>query len=369
MAEPFKEWFNPSVVRALGERQHALDPRFPLERFVAEATDGLAALELKGRVTHIAEALRRALPAEWPAAVERLLAAAPAALDGEEAVGQHVAMWPLLHVVEVHGLGDPARSLAALGELTRRFSAEFAVRPYLHHHPGLAWAAMHRWAVSDDVHQRRLASEGARPRLPWGGRVPALITDPGPGLAVLERLKDDPALYVRKSVANHLNDVTKDHPERALAVARIWLHGASDDRRWVVRHALRMLVKQGQPEALALLGFEAPKVRLTALSLSAAEAWIGDTLTLSATLEGDVSQALVIDYALQTPGARPERPSEKVFKGLTATINPGEPLALRLNHKLREVTTRTLRPGPARISLLVSGERVGGADFTLRAPG
>ena len=108
------------------------------------------------------------------------------------------------------------------------------------------------WTKDPDVHVRRLCSEGTRPRLPWAIRIPAFIKDPGPVLPILEALKDDSQLYVRRSVANHLGDIAKDHPDLVFGICERWLEGASADRRWIIRHALRHPAKKGIQAALRL---------------------------------------------------------------------------------------------------------------------
>ena len=136
--------------------------------------------------------------------------------------------------------------------LTRRFSAEFSIRPFLVRDQTRTLARLLEWTTDPDPHVRRLCSEGSRPRLPWGMRLTAFVQDPGPVLPILERLKDDPSLYVRRSVANHLGDIAKDHPERVFALCEAWLDGASNERKWLIRHALRHPAGKGHPTALAL---------------------------------------------------------------------------------------------------------------------
>ena len=136
--------------------------------------------------------------------------------------------------------------------LTRRFSAEFSIRPFLVRDQARTLARLLEWTTDPDPHVRRLCSEGSRPRLPWGMRLTAFVQDPGPVLPILERLKDDPSLYVRRSVANHLGDIAKDHPERVFALCQAWLDGASNERKWLIRHALRHPAGKGHPTALAL---------------------------------------------------------------------------------------------------------------------
>lgn len=361
MAEPFKHRIGPDAVAALAERLAAAAPGFDRARFEREALEGLEALELKARVDHVAAALRPRLPAAWSTALDVVLASLPEAPKGTEDLTSGFAMWPLLRLVAVHGLDEPERSLDALAELTSRFSAEFAVRPFLVHHPELAWPRVHRWAESRDVHVRRLASEGTRPRLPWGLQLRASVADPSRGLEVLERLVDDPEPYVRRSVANHLNDVSRDHPERALAVARRWAEGPGSGRAWVVRHGLRTLLKQGVPEALAILGYGPPEVQLVVLEARPGRVRIGDVVELVATLETVQAQRWMVDWVVQAPRADGGR-GARVVKGRTLEVVPGR-VVVRHRLSLKPVTTRVTRPGPWWVAVQVNGHRLGEVGF------
>lgn len=252
----FKNYYNVALVQTLAARICAVKPDFPAEDFVAFAAERIEPLELKARVATIAEGLRRFLPEAYPEALRIILAILGEELPAEGGMfneGFHIL--PLATFVEYYGLDDFELSMRALYEITKRFSSEFAVRPYLVRYPEktLDWLKQH---LNDpNQHVRRWISEGTRPRLPWGMQLPAFIKDPSPTLALLERLKDDPSPYVRKSVANHLNDITKDNPQRVLETVDRWMQDASPERRWVINHALRTLVKKGDARALALLGF------------------------------------------------------------------------------------------------------------------
>lgn len=150
--------------------------------------------------------------------------------------------------------------MAANYEITKRFTAEFCVRPFLIEHRGECLKLLKRWATDANPHVRRLVSEGTRPRLPWAMRLPEFQSDPSHTLPLLEMLKDDPELYVRRSVANHLADIAKDHPDVAFDVCESWLRELrksaderrSANRRWVVRHAVRLPAKKGVARALEL---------------------------------------------------------------------------------------------------------------------
>lgn len=249
------------AIDCLAHNVRRVHPGFDAEGFRRTAMEGLAALGILQRGVHLARALRRHLPSEYSDAIAILMHSLTPPLTGTEDHGLAVFFYlPHVSFVAEYGL-DPAHnggrdpfevSMAAQYEITRRFSAEFCIRPYLVKWPGRTLERLMEWTRDPDPHVRRLCSEGTRPRLPWAMRLKAFMADPTPVLPILEALKDDPELYVRRSVANHLGDIAKDHPALALERCARWLEGASEARRWVIRHALRHPAKKGVREALEL---------------------------------------------------------------------------------------------------------------------
>lgn len=355
-----KNWFNEAFYRRTAAQLAALHPRFDADRFLAHVLDDLEAHELMARLHRTADALHLALPLPFAEQLGVLRAHAP------QIAHNFIAIWPCAFVAR-HGLDQPSLSLPALRELTRHGSAEFAIRPFLVRDLPGTLAVLHAWSNSDDEHVRRLASEGSRPRLPWGERLQALVTDPSPTLPLLATLRTDPSLYVRKSVANHLNDITKDHPELALDVVSGW--DRSDARTaWIVRHALRTLIKRGHPRALSLLGAgAAPKLDAT-ITATPRRIQLGDTITLAATLTSTArrAQSLLIDYVVHYARAS-GRASEKVFKWTELTLAPGETATPTKRQTIRDFTTRKHHPGRHRVELQINGRRVAETAFTLVA--
>jgi 3-methyladenine DNA glycosylase AlkC len=367
--QPFKASVGPQLVEDLAQRLLAAYPAFPATQFIAEVTPQLEPLELKGRVAVIAAGLRRHLPPDYPTAMRLLLALLDAPpTEAEGMFGDGWLLWPVAAFVEHYGLEHLDESLQAMHAITQRHTAEFAIRPFLLRYPEQTLAMLQRWAHDPSFHVRRLVSEGTRPRLPWAARLPAFLDDPTPVLALLEVLKDAPSAYVRKSVANNLNDMAKDHPALVLATLARWQQGASDERQWIIRHALRTLVKQGHPEALRLLGAEAPEVKLVALELTPATLRIGETLTIAVTLQSTAAapQQLVVDYVLHLPGARGAARA-KVFKLRSQVLKAGATLRLVKQHSFAPVTVRRIYPGPHRIAVQVNGVILGEAEVQLRA--
>jgi 3-methyladenine DNA glycosylase AlkC len=372
MAEPLKHQFGPGVVRSIAAMLQAAEPAFPRDAFVADVLDGFEALELKARAQHLADAMQRHLPEPYPRALDVVLRSVGPPLAATSGNG----MAPFLYLphtlfVARQGLADEHfdASMGALHALTRRFTGEFAIRPFIERHPGRALRWLNEWTRDPDEHVRRLVSEGTRPRLPWGARLRVFERDPRPALELLERLKDDPSDYVRRSVANHLNDVGKDHPALLLRTCERWLRDAPAARRALVRHALRSLAKRGDAKALSLLGFGAsPAVRVERPGFEPPSARIGDAVTLRFALAdtGGRVQSLRVDlcvFYVKASGAA----SPKVFR-LREIELPGDgrvEIAHRLS--LRQMTTRKHHPGRHRVEALVNGHALplGAFELTL----
>lgn len=256
---PLKELLGVEAVDCLTHNLSLVYPQLAQDEFRRVALAGLESLGILERGQHLAHALHQVLPKSYPVAIEILLASLTPALSRTDDLGL-AGFFYLPHVCFVaefgqasagNRLGDSFEvSMRAQYELTKRFSAEFSIRPFLVHQQDRTLARLLEWTSDPDPHVRRLCSEGTRPRLPWATRLPAFIIDPGPVMPILEALKDDPDLYVRRSVANHLGDIAKDHPQRVFEICQRWLPTASNERRWLIRHALRHPAKKGDPIAL-----------------------------------------------------------------------------------------------------------------------
>lgn len=372
--EPFKNFINAQVVRDMAHHLHRAWPELARKVFEAHAIAGLADLELKARVTHLSLALEATLPTDFAHAADIIEASlAPvaddAAPDAPDKVDKGLAgwaIWPLGEFVARRGLAWPARALHTLHALTQRSTAEFAIRPFIEQHPALTFATLELWTRDRSAHVRRLVSEGSRPRLPWGMQLKGLIADPAPTLPLLRALQDDPSEYVRRSVANHLNDIAKDHPALVAQWLEQYLPGASAQRQALLKHASRSLIKRGEPRTLKAWGL-AQGLRGTArLKLSKQRVALGDSLELAVTLASSSPrpQKLAIDYAVHHVKANGET-SPKVFKGWTLELGAQEQRELRKTHSLRPVTTRTYHAGRHVIELRINGRIAGEAVFNL----
>ncbi len=362
----FKEYFGEQAAWALGRQVAAVFPTFALDDFVADASQGMDALEMLDRVRALSAGLRARLPSHVPEALCILERSLPPALDACSPINGGFIQWPIGQFIADYGIDHFEDSFRLMEALTQRFTSEFAVRPFVLREPLRTFARMRTLTTHPSPHLRRFASEGVRPRLPWGAKLHALIADPSPILPILEALKDDPVAYVQRSVANNLNDITKDHPELVLDLAARWLRTATPARRWILGHGLRTLVKAGHPRALDLLGFQ-PDQKIEA-SLNAAPLALdpGEHANLTLTLCSNAGEParLVVDYCVHFVRAGNKR-STKVFKWKTLVLSPGTTVVLKKTHRFAPTTTRRLYPGPHTLDIQINGQRLASAIIML----
>ena len=274
---------------------------------------------------------------------------------------------PFTMFVAEHGLDHFDLSMRAQYELTKRFSAEASIRPYIARDPERAFRFLETWAVDSNAHVRRLVSEGTRLRLPWAPRIAWLDGHPERVIALIARLRDDPSTMVRRSVANNLNDLGKVRPELLSKTARAWLVGASAERRALVEHALRSAVKRGDAGALTVLGFHGqPRVALSDVAITPRRVAIGGGVTVTFTLASASRrrQTLLVDFAVHFVKARGT--ASKVFKLRRVVLGPGEVAVFTKRVSLAVHTTRTPRPGRHQVDVIVNGRprRLGAFDLT-----
>jgi 3-methyladenine DNA glycosylase AlkC len=358
MAEPLKNFFDARLVASIGDDIRRVFPALNHRTFVADGVRGLDALELIARGAHLAQVLQRHLPADYEAAVRVLLASLGPQLEQTEGFGMAPFRYlPHVTFVARFGLDHFEASMHAQRELTQRFTAESSIRPFLVKYPEATYQRLLLWATDPNVHVRRLVSEGTRPRLPWAARLRDFQRDPQPVLELLELLKDDPERYVQRSVANNLNDIGKDHPERLVEVCERWCVGASEGRRWIVKHALRSLVKKGNRAALALLGAGArPRVSVGGVEVSPARARLGQAVTIAFEVasRARITQDLLIDYSVHFVKSNGS-PRAKVFKLRRVSLPASGTVRLLVKLSFLDLTTRKHYPGLHAVHLLVNG--------------
>lgn len=358
MAEPLKNSFGADVPRTIGHMIAAASPRFDEKAFVRSALEGYEDLALMPRAWKIAHALRRFLPDDYAKAIQIVLASLeqPSGRTAAAGMGGFVFL-PHVFFVAEYGLDHFEPSMRAQYLLTQRFTAEFSIRRYLERHQEATLARLAEWTTDPSEDVRRLVSEGTRPRLPWAPRLRAFQVDPRPVLTLLERLKDDVSLYVRRSVANNLNDIGKDHPDVLAETATRWLEHATEQRRWIIRHALRSAVKRGEEGALRVLGFgDKAVVAVKKVRITPARPPIGSSVDISCDVANQASgaQRLLVDLRVHYVKANGKQ-SPKVFKLKTVELPPKGTIRLSKSLALTQFTTRTHYPGLHRIELLVNG--------------
>lgn len=371
MAEPLKNQFGTDVPRRIGDQIAAVSTKFDKRAFMRDTLDGYDALELMPRARHIARQLRAHLPPKYPEALRILMKSiGPRPVRGEAEGMASFYYAPHTYFVSEYGLDDFEASMQAQYELTQRFTAEFSIRPFLEKHPDATLARLREWTKDESPHVRRLVSEGTRPRLPWASRLREFQKNPAPVLALLELLKDDPELYVRRSVANNLNDIGKDHPEILVDTAKRWLQNASAERAWIVNHSLRSAIKRTESGALAALGFDGvANVAVRDVSISPERARTGQSVTIRVTVANKESalQRVLVDLRVHFVKAGGHT-STKTFKLRTLELGAKESVTMQKTISLAQLTTRKHYPGTHRVELLLNGmaKRLGEFEIVTR---
>ncbi len=362
--------FHQDSAHALGARIHALYPDFPTQAFTQEAVREFPKLKLKERIHYLAESLYEKLPSDYLSTLKILLASLPPKLDehaSDNDFGNFINT-VYSHYVALYGcqLDYLDHSLSALREITQRFSAEFAVRYFLNAFPEQTLRFLYECSRSDNYHVRRLASEGTRPKLPW---AIGISLAPQQALPILHQLAGDPTRYVIRSVANHLNDLSKKDPELVLAVLREWQENEINrpkELEYLKKHALRTLLKQGHPLALEFLGYPVPaQLSGTKLSLSSHSLQLGESLTIQCHAESIVTQKLLIHYKLYYADRAGSPSRESVFQWAQRSSEPGEPIWLNKTIPFRPMTTRALYSGLHKVGVLINGKELATEDFEL----
>lgn len=363
----FKHAFNHALLQDIANLISQHYPAFNVETFLKKA-ESLDKLEMKARVRVIRDALAAELPQDYPAA----LGVVVSVLKENKLRG--FAVWPFAEFIQVYGLDQPEISLEALKVVTVCFTSEWAVRPFIKQDPDATMRFLLKCAQDESVDIRRWASEGTRPRVPWGEKLHLFIKDPSGTRAILDALKFDPELYVRKSVANHLNDITKDHPDYVIQLLQSWQQqakqsGSEDVKKvtWITRHSLRTLIKNGHPDALALIGVQhGADVALDAFSIKQKAIVLGENLEFKVSLRStsDAPQSIVVDYVLHFMKANGST-APKVFKLRAFELPANGSVTIEKKHAVKKITTRQYYPGVQRIEIQVNGKVLGGGEWEL----
>ncbi|MCB1172552.1 MAG: DNA alkylation repair protein [Leptospiraceae bacterium] len=373
-----RDVYSPRTVKKLALAIAAVRPEFPAAELQKRFRRSWQPLGFAERSRLIVDLLTDLLPMDFPAACDTILASLGPALQLEPGKTDWDAFIhvPLTEYIARHGCSARhfKRSMQALAELTKRFSSEGAVRPFIENFPAKSLVILEQWTRSPDVHVRRLASEGSRPRLPLAKPLHQFKTDPAPVLKLLEKLKDDPELYVRRSVANNLGDISKDHPDMVTNLAECWLSEAKllppaqkKQREWLVRHALRYLLKHGSREALRVSGYSAPELDRYTLQLASDSIAASADLHWTFEFESTREQPLVIYYALRYCNAAGKQRAARQFYLSERRAAAGEQLRYTKKLSFKDLSTRKHYPGLHTLALIVNGQQIISADFMLAA--
>jgi 3-methyladenine DNA glycosylase AlkC len=258
---PLKLVLGKEAVHQLADNLHLVYEPFNKDAFIKDTLNGIDPLSITERSKHIAESLSKYLPDIYSDAIELILKSLTPPLEKTADNGLAVLFYmPHCSYIAKYGVNpvfnngiDPFDiSINAQYELTKRFTCEYSIRPFIIDNKNRTLEVLYQWMLDEDPHIRRLCSEGTRPRLPWAMKIDSFVKDPSPTIPILEQLKNDPDLYVRRSVANHVGDIAKDNIELALELCEKWLKNASTELKWVIRHALRNPVKKGNEKAIEI---------------------------------------------------------------------------------------------------------------------
>ncbi|MDO9414919.1 DNA alkylation repair protein [Pararhizobium sp.] len=366
MAEPLKNLLYPGLVATMAEHLQAQHSGFDSASFQARATKDMDSLELMQRAMQIRDALIETLPEDFDTAAAILAAALPQ--KGRSGLTGW-ALLPVNHFIAARGLQHFDTAFDLLKQLTPHFTAEFGIRIFLHTDQARALAIIRPWTGDPNHHVRRLASEGTRPRLPWAMRLPQLVVDPQPILPILTALIDDPEDYVRRSVANSLNDIAKDHPDLVADFVNRAMVGATPERRWLLKHASRTLLKQGHRAALANFGFAETAGIIASLAVRTPLVTFGQHADFDLLLsnESDSDAVLMVDYIVHHRKAN-GLTTPKVFKWKSLTLPAGKSAALSKRHAVRAITTRVYYPGEHRVEIQINGTTVASGTIDLSMP-
>lgn len=364
MAGPLKNIYNKSFLEELCEAAKSVDKAFNKAAFLSHFfTPAWDDMELKDRMKHISECLQKHLGGTYTQQVNSLLKMINWFKQHPDKVnGFEYMFFP--DFLEQFGQDDPKLSLNAMEEVTQFTSCEFAIRPFLIQNQKEVMKRMLKWSTHQHENVRRFSSEGCRPRLPWAMALPELKKDPSPILPILENLKDDSSEFVRKSVANNLNDISKDHPEVVVQMAQKWL-GTSKNTDWIVKHGCRTLLRKAHPEVLKLFNMSTEtNCKVTHLKTEAPSIKLGDDLFFSFQLENQGKKAATyrVEFGIYYMKANGSQ-SRKLFKITENEYAPNKPVEFTRKHGFKDLTTRKHYAGLHKLVIVINGNEEAEIEF------
>ncbi len=358
-----KDLYSPKFYKTLTSALAEVMPLFNQQRFTSQIfSDGFNEMELKARMRHTTEVLHGFMPSDFKKAVkiiEKLIAVLKK--KGLENGGlEHIF---LADYIELYGIDDLDTSVAAFEWITQFISCEFAVRPFIIRYESEMIDRMKKWSLHSNEKVRRLASEGSRPRLPWAMAIPFLKKDPSTILPILENLNNDLSDFVRRSVANSLNDIAKDHPAIVMTIAKKW-KGIIKETDAIIKHGSRTLLKTGHADILSHYGLKSKNIAVSAFKILTPTVKIGDHLAFSFVLsnEDKKKQTIRLEYGLYYNKSNGHL-AKKVFKISEKSYAPGSHIEVNRKQSFRKITTRVFYPGKHKLSIIVNGEEKIVKDF------
>lgn len=360
MADALKEMFNENFYHSFAKELALIDKNFHPTDFIKEATRNLASRSLNERLRHTSIVLHKHISNDFEKAIEHLLALATKLKPGYTSL-------VLPDFVSLYGHQHFEVSMNALKYFTQFGSSEFAIRAFLKSDFKKTIKVMEHWATDNNYHVRRLASEGSRPRLPWSFKLDEVLKNPSSTKNILETLKADDELYVRKSVANHLNDLSKEHSEYMLDILSTW-DNTNPHTAWIIKHASRTLIKKGNVRALMLFDFEKNiKVEIQNFNLHKQQIKLGEQIAFSFDIISakNKTQKLVVDYAIVYP-KKSGSSSRKVFKLKELYLAPNDKITVSKKQLIKDFTTRKHHSGVHHIELLINGNGIATTHFKLK---
>lgn len=360
MAELLKNQYNYESLYKVVTDIHSVYEEFSVQEFMQSTLDEhWENLELKSRIHQISYHLGKYLPSDYSEAIGIIN---KVVMNYGSWLDNFCAFFPTF--VEIYGQNDWEVSIAALARYTQYASSEFAVRSFIMKDEERMMKQMYEWSKSESEHVRRLACEGCRPALPWGQALVSFKKDPSPILPILEQLKNDPSLYVRKSVANNLNDISKTHPELVVRIAKDW-YGKSQETDWIIKHGCRTLLKNANRDILTLFGYgDVADINVEDFQLNMTSLFIGEDISFSFVLIAKNEIKVRLEYGIDFVKANGNR-NRKIFKISEVSLKNNERRVYTKRHSFANVSTRKHYPGIHSFTLIVNGIEQGTLDFEL----
>lgn len=366
----FKDSFNEKVVKLLSASLKNSFNDFDKKSFDNDIISGMPKLELLERSNLITETLKKYMPDDFQKSCGIILNSLDDVMENLDLNRyENFIILPLTKFIADEGIAPEyfELSMDALYEMTIRFTSEFAIRFFIIAHTKKTLDKLYKWTQDDNHHVRRLASEGTRPRLPWAMALPEFKKDPKAVIKILEKLKNDPTEYVRRSVANNLNDISKDNPNIVTELLNKWKNDKSKEMHKLIRHALRTLLKQGNTDALELLGYSKnPQIEFSNFAVMTSNVKINEKLEFSFDVKcsSNKNQKLMIDYIIHFMKAN-GKTSPKVFKLSKRSVSNNDKFAITKKHPFKIITTRKLYSGEHQLEVVINGKSFEKKSFYL----